>query len=144
MKIFGHPLHIMLIHFPSALFPMELVCYFLYYYTGETSYAQAAFYAMTGGVTLGCFAAIFGAIDIIKIPAEKSEVIKKALIHGCINLTVVIAYFIFAYSLFKKYPVLPPASLALLITKFCLVSFMIVGNYIGGSLILHDKVGIDK
>lgn len=144
MKLLNHPIHVMLIHFPSALFPMELVCYGLYYYTGALSYAQAAFYAMVGGVALGWLAAIFGVMDLVKIPEGKTDVMKKGLIHGSINTTVVTIYTIFAYSLFKIYPELPKASLVLLISKLCVVVFMIVGNYIGGSLILKDKLGIEN
>ena len=144
MKVFGHPLHIMLIHFPSALFPMELVCYALYYYTGQASFAQAALYAMTGGVALGWLAAIFGGMDMLKIPSDKIEIMKKALLHGCINVTVITVYTVLAYSLFKKYPDLPKATITLLIVKFCVVGFMIIANYMGGSLILKDKIGIEK
>lgn len=144
MKVLGHPIHVMLIHFPSALFPMELVCYFLFYYTGQASFATAAFYAMAGGVALGWIAALFGALDLTKIPSHKPAVLKKALIHGSINCTVVIVYTVFFYSLYKKYPELPAASLPLVITKACIVGFMIAGNYIGGSLILEDKLGIKE
>lgn len=144
MKILGHPIHIMLIHFPSALFPMELVCYSLYYYTGQASFGTAAFYALAMGVVMGWLAVLFGSIDLVKIPADKPAVLKKALLHGSINSTVLIVYTIFFYSLYKKYPVLPAASMGLLIGKACAVLVMIAGNYIGGSLILEDKLGIKE
>jgi|SRR6185312_7719674 len=144
MKVFGHPLHLMLIHFPSALFPMELVLCCIYFFTGQLSFGQAAFYTMAGGVVLGWVAAIFGAMDLIKIPTDKPETMKKALLHGSINVTVVIVYTVLAYSLYKVYPNFPVPKLALLIAKFCVVCFMIVGNFIGGSLVLKDKVGIEK
>src|SRR6185437_2066424 len=144
MKIFGHPIHIMLIHFPSALFPMDLVCYFLYYYYGNTAFAQASFFAMAGGVILGWTAVMFGALDLTGISAKNEVVMKKALIHGGINATVVIVYTVLAYSVSKKYPESADASLPLLIVKFLTVNFMIVGNYIGGSLILKHKVGIEE
>ncbi len=69
---------------------------------------------------------------------------QKALIHGGINVSVIIVYTIFAYSAYKKYPALPVASLSLLIIKGALVSLMIIGNYIGGSLILKYKIGIEE
>ena len=144
MKFLGHPIHVMLIHFPSALFPMDLVCYFLYYYYGNASFAEASFYAMAGGVILGWTSALFGALDLSGISVKNEVVMKKALIHGGINASVVIVYTVLACSAYKKYPVMAEASLALLLVKFFTVSFMIVGNYIGGSLILKHKVAIEE
>ncbi len=143
MKIFKHPIHIMLIHFPSALLPMDFVCYGLFYYTHQPSFAYASFYALFGAVVLGWAAALFGILDILKIPPGKTDALQKALIHGGINVSVIMVYTVLAYSAYKKYPTLADASLPLLIFKGVLVSFMIIGNYIGGSLILKYKIGIE-
>lgn len=144
MRAFGHPLHIMLIHFPSALLPMELVCYGLLFTTHEKSFAYAAYFAMIGGVGLGWLAVFTGAFDLVKIPSHKPDIIKKALLHGCINASVLIGYTVFVYLIAKRYPQLPDASLALLITKIILVIILIAGNWLGGELILKHKVAIDN
>lgn len=144
VKVFKHPLHIMLIHFPSALLPMDLVCYAIYYFTGDTSFAFASFYALTGAVLVGWLAVIFGALDLVSITPERSRVMQKALLHGGINVTIIIIYTVLVYSAYKHFPLLPNASLAVLIAKFVLVTCMIVGNYIGGSLILKYKLGIEE
>lgn len=84
MKLFGHPVHLMLIHFPAALFPMELVCYFIFYKTGNSSFGNASFYATFGGVLLGWVAIVTGTIDLIIIK-DDGAVQAKALIHGTIK-----------------------------------------------------------
>lgn len=144
MKVFGHPLHIILIHFPSALFPMDFVCSFLGFYTGNISFVSTSFYAMAGGVALGALAIIAGVADLITVVKDKPTAVKKVLIHGSINTVVIIAYSVLAYIAYKQYPQLTADSLSKIIIKGCLVTFMIVGNYIGGSLILKDKIGIEK
>jgi len=144
MRLFGHPVHIMLIHFPSALFPMELVCYGVLFFTGEKSFATASYYAMAGGVALGWLAVLTGAIDLGKIPPYKPGVVKKALIHGSINSSVLIAYTVIVYLISKQYPNVPGASLGLLVVKAILVSVLIVGNWLGGELILKYKVALDN
>jgi len=144
MRLFGHPVHVMLIHFPSALFPMELVCYGVLYFTGEKSFATASYCAMAGGVALGWLAVITGALDLVKIPPYKPAVIKKALVHGTINSSVLITYTVFVYLVSKQYPDLRDASLGLLIVKAILVSTMIVGNWFGGELILKHNVALDN
>lgn len=144
MKIFGHPVHMMLIHFPAALFPAECVCYGLFYFTGKPSFADASYYSMLGGVSMGWLAVIFGAMDLLKIPRDKRKVITKALIHGSINTTVLIVYTVVAYSLYKKYPVLPRADVLILTMKIILVSLLITGNYIGANLVLRYRVGVEN
>ena len=144
MKILGHPIHVMLIHFPAALFPMDFVCSVVGYFTNEFSFTQASFYAMIGGAALGCSAIITGTFDLISVINEKSSVVKKALLHGSINGTVVIVYVLLAFIAFKKYPQLEPDGIVKIILKGLLISFMILGNYLGGSLILKDKIGVEK
>lgn len=144
MKIFGHPLHVMLIHFPSALFPMDFACAAIYYYTHTTSFSAASFYAMIGGVLLGWLAVIFGAFDLIRVFEKKPAVIKKALLHGGINITVVIVYTVLAYIQYKRYPSILPDGITILFIKAVTISCMIVGNFIGGSLILKDKVAVEN
>lgn len=142
MKIFGHPPHIMLIHFPSALFPMELVCYALFYYTGDRSFGDAAFYAVLGGAGVGWLAVLFGAWDLMKLSPDRPKVVAAALIHGSINLVVLVGFSVFAYATFRNYPELTPARLPVLIIKGALVLCLLAGNYLGGNLILRHKVGV--
>jgi uncharacterized membrane protein len=144
MKILGHPIHIMLIHFPSALLPMDLVCSALSYYTGNSSFTDASFFAMAGAVLFGCLAIITGTFDLVGLIEGKPLALKKALIHGGINATVIIAYSILAFRAWKQFPELSQDGIGLLVLKGCLVTFMIVGNYLGGSLILTHKVGLEK
>lgn len=143
MKLFGHPLHVMLIHFPSALFPMEGVCYGIFYYTGNMSFATASFYSLIGGVLLGWTAVISGSLDLIKIPFEKIRAVKTALVHGAINTTVVIGYTVITWTLYREYPGLPAATDVLLIIRISLIIFMFAGNYFGGRLVFKHKIGVE-
>ena len=133
----------MLIHFPSALLPMDFACSLLAYYTGNASFTDAAFFAQTGGVLLGIVAIITGAFDLIGVAENKPLALQKAFIHGGINATVILVYSVLAFRAYKDFPDLVPDGTGLLITKGCLVAFMMAGNYFGGSLILKDRVGAE-
>jgi hypothetical protein len=61
------------------------------------------------------------------------------LLHGGINSLVVIVYSLLTYLAYRKFPDIRPDGWPLIVTKACMVIFMFVGNYIGGSLILKDK-----
>jgi uncharacterized membrane protein len=144
MKLFGHPLHIMLIHFPSALFPMDLICSALFLYTGDAAFTTAAFYAVVGGVVLGWLAIAMGAMDLINVSERHPDALKKALIHGLLNTAIVIVYTVWFYSGYKVYPALVPGSLSAVVLKAFLVLTLAVGNFLGGSLILKHKVAIEN
>lgn len=139
MKLFGHPIHVMLIHFPSALFPMDVVCSFLGYFTGNMLFSHAAFFALTGGVLTGWLAVVTGAVDVMGIVRDRPADIKRALYHGSINATVLLVYTVMMLIVFKKYPELAPDQLSKIMLKGGLVTLLIVGNYLGGSLIFKKE-----
>lgn len=141
MKIFGHPIHLLLIHFPAALIPMDLACSLLQYYMHNNSFGLAGFYALAGGVAIGWLAICFGLLDLVKISLQALQAQKIALIHGGINTVVIIAYTIFAVKGLKAYPEVVPASMPLIISKAVLVAGMFTGNFFGGNLVLKYGVG---
>jgi uncharacterized membrane protein len=144
MKFLGHPIHMMLIHFPSALFPMDFVCSVIAHFTGNNSFTDAAFFAMCGGVLLGFAAIVTGAVDLLGVVNKQPDAVKRTLLHGGINSTVVIAYSVIAFMAYSQYPSLQPDSLAMIIGKGALVAFLLGGNYLGGNLVLKDRIGIVK
>jgi len=113
------------------------------WYTGDLSFGYASFYLLVGGVGIGWLAVIFGAFDLMSITENNEAIYKKAIIHGGINSAVNIAYTIILYRLYLAYPILPGGDFGLLMVKVLLVIMLIVGNFIGGSLVLKDKVGIE-
>lgn len=144
MKIFGHPLHIILIHLPSGLLPMDFVCSFLQYYTGNASFGQAAFYALCGAVAGGWLAACFGLLDLGKISPGERKTQNVALIHGGINAVMLIVYTILAYKGWKYYPDAVTAGIGTVVLKAILLVLLICGNHFGGNLILKHGVGVEK
>lgn len=142
MKVFGHPIHIMLIHFPTALLPMELVFSAINHFNKDASFLDASFYTMSTGVILGWLAIVFGTFDLLNIFENKPEVMNKALVHGGINTAVITAYTILAYIQYKNYPSLEADSILILIIKVLTNAFLILGNFFGGDLILKHRVAV--
>ena len=81
----GHPLHPQLIVAPAALLPFSAVLDAIHSATGEESYADAAYYSMVGGYSVGLAAAAAGAADYLTIPSG-TETKKVANLHGALNL----------------------------------------------------------
>jgi hypothetical protein len=55
----------------------------------------------------------------------------------------VLVYSVLVWILMNKYPGLPPATIILFITKISLIIFMVIGNYLGGNLVLKDRIGAE-
>jgi uncharacterized membrane protein len=144
MKFAGHPIHVMLIHFPAALLPADLALSILGYYYNNTGFSQAAFYCLAGGVALGFLAMISGLIDLLAIPKTNKQAFATGLTHGFINGLVIFVYAILVYKAWKNGTYHEVAGLASLVTKSVLVMTLVFGNYLGGKLIYKYHVGIDK
>jgi uncharacterized membrane protein len=140
MKLNYHPPHLILNHFPSALFPMDFVCAALAFYRQDSALNYAAFYALAGGVMVGWLAAVFGLADLLKIPKEKQVAQQTGFIHGGLNMLVLSAYSVL-FMLQWKAPEITYNSAPVLVLKAVLLLFLIGGNYLGGQLVLKYKIG---
>ena len=138
MKILRHPLHVMLIHFPTALLPMDLVLSYLFYSTGNESYGTAAFYCLIGGVGAGLLAGITGFIDLVMI--KDRTAMAAALIHGGINLTAILVFSVFAYRSWNLYPQVQLPTLTVLIVKLLTVVVLFFFGYFFGGLNFLKKI----
>jgi uncharacterized membrane protein len=134
----------MLIHFPSALFPMDFACALICFFTGNAAFGAASLFAGVGGVIMGWLALLAGITDLMLVYETKNHLIKKVLLHAGINSIVLIGFTVITYQQYKLYPTVSSPTVFLLILKAVMIGIMIIGNFIGGSLILKDKVAVEK
>ena len=69
-KLFGHPIHPMLIVFPLGLLAMALIFDILHFAMGNGYWSEIAYWMIAAGVISGLVAAPFGLIDWLAIPAR--------------------------------------------------------------------------
>ena len=138
-----HPVHLILVHFPSALFPVDWLLCVIGMVTGTTSFYPAAFYVLAVGVVSGWFTILAGVVDAAGLHMNE-RLFKKAIVHGAINTTIVMIYSVLAFRQMKFYPGLPAPSWYLLAFKFILVLALAFGNYLGAELVLRYGVGTIK
>jgi len=139
-KLFGHPVHMMLVHFPSALLPVSLIADFAAIFYGENNFYLFAFYSAVVGTAFGWLALLFGVIDLLSIPPEHSA-FNKALIHGGLNFFWLILFSVYTVMEIKTYPEIGYSSLKLIV-KIAVVTGLLFSNFLGGELVL--KFGIGK
>jgi uncharacterized membrane protein len=88
-KLFGHPIHPMLVVFPLGLLATSLIFDVIYLATKDAKWTNMAFYLIGAGVIGGLLAAVFGLIDWLAIPnGTRAKMIGTW--HGLGNVVVVV------------------------------------------------------
>ncbi len=142
-RIAGHPIHSMLVHFPSALFPISLVFDILSIIMQNTCLACAAFYCIAAGILLGMAAAFVGAMDYSRL-SSTHPAWNKASLHALLNVTWLILFSIIFGLRVKQYPNFGLAtSLEMIISTIAVIG-LIYSNYLGGVLVFGYKLGFDE
>jgi uncharacterized membrane protein len=139
-KLLGHPIHVMLIHFPMAMFPVGFILDLISWLQDDRVFALFGFYCMGIGLAGAIIASFFGIIDFLRLPDDKI-IRTKAVIHACINMLTVFIYLgLFLFRL-PDYPEQKIVSLALNMVNGCLVLGLMISAHFGGELILKHKIG---
>ena len=134
-----HRFHLMLVHFPSALYPFSLVMDTLCLVTSDSVFGLTGLYALEGAIGMSVFAIIYGAIDFLQIDSN-SKVWKVAGLHALLNVSWLMVY---STLLFYRLKHVEFGWIYTLITGLTTVG-LVFSNYLGAELIVRYKVGIDN
>jgi uncharacterized membrane protein len=138
-KLFGHPIHQMLIVFPLGLLAMALVFDVLFLTTGDSYWAASSYAMISAGILSGFLAAPFGFIDWLGIPAG-TRAKRVGALHGAGNLFVLVLYSM-SWAMRGAEPG-APAPMAFI---FSFVGGLIAlfTGWLGGELVDRLGVGVD-
>lgn len=139
-KLFGHPIHPMLIVFPIGLLAAAVIFDIVYVVSGNEQLAIFSYWAIFAGLVGGLLAAVFGLIDWLNVPAG-TRAKRLGLIHGLGNL-VVVALFALSFLLRRDDPTYLPGT-APLILGILGIALACVTAWIGGELVYRLRVGVD-
>jgi uncharacterized membrane protein len=140
VKLFGHPVHPVLIVFPIGLFATTVIFDILYLATGNEAFPTVSFYMIAAGVIGGLLAAIFGLIDWLALP-NNSRAKSIGGWHGLGNVVIVVLFAI-SWLMRGNNNNFVPDSLALLLS-FAGVALALITAWIGGELVYRLGVGVD-
>jgi len=138
-KLFGHPIHQMLIVFPLGLLATSLVFDIVYQATGNGRWADVAFVMIASGIIGGLVAAVFGLIDWVAIP-KGTRAKRIGALHGIGNVIVV---GLFAVSWLLRYDHPTYTGSAPLVLSILAVGLALVTGWLGGELVDRLAVGVD-
>jgi uncharacterized membrane protein len=87
IKIFGHPIHPMLIAYPIAFYTSTLIGFIVYAATNDLFWLKLAIAVNLAGIVMAAVAALPGFIDwLVGIPRQ-TEAKRDGMIHGLLNVT---------------------------------------------------------
>jgi uncharacterized membrane protein len=139
-KLFGHPVHPMLVVLPLGLFIFAVLCDVAYMTTRDPSFATVAYWNIVGGIVFGLVSAVFGTIDWLAIPrGTRAKAI--GVLHGLGNVVVVALFAVSWYMRFDVPGFVPTATAIAL--SFAGVALGAVTGWLGGELVDRLGVGVD-
>ena len=138
-KLFGHPIHPMLIPFPLGLLGMAVVFDLIALANDSDNLARAADFMIAAGIVTGLLAAVFGAIDWLAVPGgTRAKRIGAA--HGLGNVVIVVL-FAAAWLLRRGEPE-DPSGLAIVLESVGVLGALVTG-WLGGELVDRLGIGVD-
>ena len=138
-RLFGHPIHQMLVVFPLGLLTMAIVFDVIALAAGNGYWSEIAFWMIAAGVVSGLLAAPFGAIDWRAIPPG-TRAKRIGALHGIGNV-IVIALFALSWWMRRELP--PAPGMAALALSFGGGLLSVATGWLGGELVDRLGIGVD-
>lgn len=139
-KVFGHPIHPMLVSFPIAFLTGTLVSDLLYCWTRDAFWATASLYLLVAGVVTALGAALAGFTDFLG--DRRIRALSHAWQHMIGNLAAVL---ISIANLLLRLGGAETAVLPLGLALSAIVGLLLVfTGWRGGDLIFRHRVGIPE
>jgi uncharacterized membrane protein len=135
-KLFGHPIHQMLIVFPLGLLGASVVFDLILRFSDAPTLVPVVYWTMAGGLLTGVIAAPFGTIDWLAIPKGTRAKTVGAL-HGLGNVLVLL---LFLGSFLNRHANDMAPTTAATAMALAGLAVSLVTAWLGGELV--DRLGI--
>lgn len=139
-RLFGHPIHQMLIVFPLGLLGTSLFFDIAHLVNDNPQWATISYWLIVAGILSGLVAAPFGLIDWLAIPGG-TRAKRIGLLHGGGNV-VVLLLFVVSWLLRRDAPG-NPEPMAIVLSGLAVLLALVTG-WLGGELVDRLGVGVDE
>jgi uncharacterized membrane protein len=139
-KLFGHPIHTMLIVFPLGLLATAVIFDIAYFITGNQELSIFAFWGIGAGIVGGLLAAVFGAWDWMHIPAD-TRAKRIGAMHGGGNVVVVVLFLV-SWLMRMSSDGYEPGALGYVLS-FAGLALALFTGWLGGEMVDRLAVGVD-
>jgi uncharacterized membrane protein len=137
-KIFGHPIHPMLVSFPIAFFVGAFACDVTFWSTGSESWVSAATWLLGAGLVMAATAAVAGLTDFLG--DRRIRDLNDAWQHAIGNVVLVVIQLVNFYQHYASGPAgVVPLGLVL---SLLAVLLLLYNGWKGWALVQEHRVGI--
>jgi uncharacterized membrane protein len=143
MRLFGHPVHPPLVHFPLALLTLAPVFDGLGWCTGQAFWWTIGFWNLAAGLVFALMTAVAGFIDAAAVSSDDPAA-KRLSQHLSVMLTAVSCS---GGALAVRQNSAPPAGTALWFTlglEGAGALLLLGGGWLGGELVYRHGVGVRR
>lgn len=140
LRVFGHPLHVMLTDFPVVLWSVSLAADAVWFWRGDQLWAQMAFWCLAAGLAAALPTVVTGLIDYFAIQ-DKPSATFLATRHMTMMAGAASA---FTISLLVRGGAVPVSTGRFAAAVGCSAAglvLLIFGAWMGGELVLHHGIG---
>lgn len=137
ISIKGHPVHPVLVAFPTAFLTGALVFDLLAFFCPGTDFGATATYLELLGLLTGLAAAVPGVVDLFTVLPPQSSAKKRGYTHGILNVSMMA---LFALALVVR------LNMGMNLLVICLEAIgfilMLIAGWMGGTLVYRNQVGV--
>jgi uncharacterized membrane protein len=139
VKLFGHPVHPILIVFPLGLLATSVIFDIIYLATGHVYLSEVAYWLIVAGILGGVVSAPFGLIDWLAIPAG-TRAKRIGALHGMGNVVVLL---LFALSWYIRTGAEAAPGAFAYVCAFLGAGLALLTGWLGGELVDRLGIGVD-
>lgn len=139
-RLLRHPMHPMLVMFPTALFPLLLVLDGLHLAFGDAAFWTVGFWVALLGVLTTLAAIVPGTVDMAAIP-DGTKAHRTGLYHAVVGTGVLLAY---AAAVWLRWPAgsAPEGVVPAVVLDAAGVLLVGAQGWLGGELVYRHHVGV--
>ncbi len=144
VKLFGHPIHPMVVAYPIAFYTFTLVAYLIYQFGGQQQFwFRVAVVVNIAGVVMAVVAALPGFIDwAMGIPSD-TEAKQVGLRHMLLNVVALVLFAILAVLNLGKWDATAPSGVVGIALALVGVVLTVAAGAHGWTLIQTHHVGVE-
>lgn len=143
VKIAGHAIHPMLVHFPIVFYTTAFLAYVACALGADPLFFQIGMYANVAGVATAVLAALPGFIDWSLGVPTGSPAKATGLSHMLFNVAALLAFAVVAFLYWgNRFDALPPLGVPIGLT-FVGLALTVIGGVLGHRMVQKHHVGIE-
>ncbi len=141
IKLFGHPIHPMIVAFPVAFYVGAFVSFITYAFRFDIFWFRVAITLNIAGVFMAMIAAVPGALDLVNVPFGAAK--RTGIRHAVINISALALFALNALLQGRNWENGVTNHVAPILLTGVGVALTLAGGFLGWTMVQKHHVGVD-